>query len=140
MVSLVLGYGRLTEMSLTEEQTGALKQFGSAFFKRDLEALAACTTDDVEWRFAIGADAPFGRVYRGIDGFAQGFVERDENFDNLRYDEVKTTALGDGRVLMEYRVIGVDTHGKDIDYYGLELYAFRDGRVALKDAYWKHGS
>lgn len=127
-------------MSLSDEQTAVLKQFGSAFFKRDLDALAACTTDDVEWRFAIGADVPFGRVYRGIEGIAQGFAERDQNFVNLRYEEVNTTALADGRVLMEYRVIGADTKGNDIDCYGLELYAFRDGRVALKDAYWKRTS
>jgi ketosteroid isomerase-like protein len=124
-------------MNLSEQQSTVLKKFGSAFFKRDLEALAACTTDDVEWRFAVGADAPFGRRYVGIDGFALGFQERDEKFRQVRYDEVKTTALADGRVLMEYRVIGTDADGNEIDLYGLELYAFRDGRVALKDAYWK---
>lgn len=124
--------------SLTREQASALKQFGSAFFKRDLEALAACTTDEFEWRFAVGGDAPFGRVYRGIEGVALGFEERDRNYENLRYEEVNTTALADGRVLMEYRVVGADTKGREIDCHGLELYVFRDGLVALKDAYWKH--
>ena len=60
------------------------------------------------------------------------------SFENLRYEEVNTTALADGRVLMEYRVVGTDTKGREIDCYGLELYVFRDGLVALKDAYWKH--
>jgi ketosteroid isomerase-like protein len=114
-----------------------LKDFGRAFFRRDLEGLTACTTEDFEWRFAIGGDDPHGRVYRGVDGVQTGFAERDALLAKARYDEVRTTPLTDGRVLMEYRVSGAFTNGKAFDFMGVEIFAFRDGRIALKDVYWK---
>lgn len=114
-----------------------LKQFGSAFFRRDLDALAKCTTEDFEWRFAIGGDAPHGRVYRGVRGVETGFAERDALLAKARYDEVKTTPLSDGRVLMEYRVSGEFVGGRPFDLMGVEIFTIRDGKVALKDVYWK---
>jgi ketosteroid isomerase-like protein len=115
----------------------ALKTFASAFFRRDLDALAKCTTADFEWRFAIGGDAPHGRVYRGVRGVETGYAERDALLASARYDEARTTALADGRVLMEYRVHGEFVGGRPFDLMGVELLTVRDGKVALKDVYWK---
>ena len=47
-----------------------MKRFGKAFFSRDPAALAQVLTDDAEWHFAFGSDAPDGRVRRGVDGYA----------------------------------------------------------------------
>jgi len=120
-----------------DDQDDILKRFGAAFFRRDLGALAEVVTDDFEWRFAIGGDDPHGRVYRGVAGVETGFAERDRLLASARYDEVRTTALADGRVLMEYRVTGTFAGGGAFDLMGVELLAFRNGRLALKDVYWK---
>jgi len=123
-------------MSQTE-QDKILRRFGSAFFKRDLAALAEVVTPDFEWRFAIGGDDPHGRVYRGLDGVATGFAERDRLLESARYDDVVNTPMADGRVLMEYRVSGAFMDGTPFNLKGVEVLAFRDGRLAVKDVYWK---
>src|SRR5258708_7776012 len=42
------------------------RRFGKAFNKADVEEIAACVTDDVEWRLAAGAQ-PAGRLLKGND-------------------------------------------------------------------------
>ena len=113
-----------------------LKAFAAAFFRRDFEALAEVTSDDFEWHFAFGPDLPKGRVYRGLDGLHQGFAERDRMITRARYDDVEVSPMAGGAV-MTYRVHGEFANGKAFNVRGIELYRFRDGRVALKDAYWK---
>lgn len=120
----------------SNEPADIMRRFGAAFFRRDLEALAQVVTPDFEWRFAIGQDSPDGRVYRGIDGVARGFSERDRLLRDTRYEEVGTEFFGE-RGLMRYRVRGGFVDGDDFDLRGVELLEFRDGRLALKDVYWK---
>ena len=43
------------------------RRFGKAFNKADVEEIAACVTDDFEWRLNAGATggSPGGRVLKG---------------------------------------------------------------------------
>lgn len=125
---------RTVDAAETEQ---ALQDFARAFFRRDLEALSRCTTDAFEWRFAIGRDDPDGRIYRGVAGIETGYAERDALLQDVRYDDVSTTALADGRTLMEYRVTGRFVGGPAFDFRGVEIFVVDGGRVALKDVYWK---
>jgi ketosteroid isomerase-like protein len=108
----------------------------SAFFKRELGALRDCITEDFEWHFALGPDAPHGRLYKGIAGIEQGFAERDRLMRDVRYNDVETELAGD-RALMEYRVTGTFLDGGPFNLRGVEVLSFRDGRLAKKDVYWK---
>ena len=51
---------------MTDPEAGAImNRFSKAFFRRNATELALAVTEDVEWHFAIGNDAPDGRVHRG---------------------------------------------------------------------------
>ena len=113
-----------------------LDRFLKAFMARDFAALADCVTADFEWRFAIGPDAPDGKVYRGLDGLRQGFAERDAALSAVRYDDLRTTVAGE-RLVLEYRVSGTDRAGKSFNLRGVELFDFAGTRIAIKDVFWK---
>ena len=127
---------------MTDEMAGAImSRFGKAFFKKDATLLADVLTPDAEWHFAFGPDAPHGRVRRGVDGFLAGARENDSMFEHLRFDQIVCRALGDDRIVMTYLLDGrhraAEGRGAAFALRGVELISLRDGKIALKDVFWK---
>ena len=119
-------------------------RFGKAYFSRDPAALAQVLTEDAEWHFAFGSDAPDGRVRTGVNGFLQGIAENDALFAELRFTDVVVRGIPGDQLLMTCLVEGRYREGKAPDpavsafsLRGLELVTVRDGRVARKDVFWK---
>ncbi len=114
-----------------------VQRFGKAFFNRDAALLAQAVTDDAEWHFAFGPDAPHGRVRRGVEGFMRGIAENDALFEKLRFNDVVIRALGDTHIVMTYVLDGRYRTGEAISLRGIELITVREGKVAKKDVFWK---
>lgn len=114
-----------------------MRRFGQAFFARDAVLLAQAITPDAQWHFAIGADAPDGRVRIGVAGFLQGISENDALFEKLRFDDVACEALGQDKFVMTYLVTGRHRGGAAFTLRGIELITVVDGRVSMKDVFWK---
>lgn len=117
--------------------TEIMQRFGRAFFKRDRKLLADIVCEDAEWHFAFGADAPDGRVRKGIDGFMRGIEENDALFERLRFEDVKCFGLAPDRIVMTYVAQGKYRDSAEFSLRGIELVTVRDGRVAKKDVFWK---
>ncbi len=117
--------------------TEIMQRFGKAFFKRDRVLLADILCEDAEWHFAFGADAPDGRVRKGVDGFLRGIEENDALFERLRFEDVKCFGLEPDRVVMTYAVEGKYRDGESFALRGIELVSVRDGRITKKDVFWK---
>jgi ketosteroid isomerase-like protein len=114
-----------------------MRRFGRAYFSKDAAQLRGVITEDAEWHFAFGEDAPDGRVRRGIDGFMRGMAENDAMFERLRFGDVRCRALGGDDLVMTYLVDGQWRNGPAFQLRGVELIAVRGGRVARKDVFWK---
>jgi ketosteroid isomerase-like protein len=114
-----------------------MARFAAAYFSKDSSRLASVITDDAEWHFAFGADTPHGRVRRGLAGFLRGIADNDALFERLRFDDVVIRGLGNDRIVMTYLANGRYRSGDDFTLRGIELITVRDGRVALKDVFWK---
>jgi ketosteroid isomerase-like protein len=113
-----------------------LRRFGKAFNRGDIEGILACVTDDFEWRLAAGPDAPDGKVVRGKEAVRQALEERDREIAEMRFSETGVTIAGD-TVFGSFRATGRTRDGQAIDRRGLDIYRIKDGRIALKDSYWK---
>jgi ketosteroid isomerase-like protein len=114
-----------------------MAKFGKAFFSRDPAQLARVITEDAQWHFAIGHDAPNGRVRIGLAGFLQGIAENDTVFEHLKFLDVRCRAIATDQILMTYRLDGKYRAGESFSLLGVELITVRDEKVALKDVYWK---
>ena len=114
------------------------RRFGKAFNKADVEEIAACVTDDFEWRLNAGAagGSPAGRVLKGKDDLRAHFADRSQAHREARFSEARIHRAGD-KLFGTFRVTGIDHAGKAFDRYGIDLYEIRDGKISLKDSYLK---
>lgn len=117
--------------------TAIMQRFGKAYFRKDRALLAEVLCEDAEWHFAFGADAPDGRVRKGVHGFLRGIAENDALFERLRFDDVKCFGLGPDRIVMTYSAEGKYRDGEPFSLRGIELVTVREGRIAKKAVFWK---
>ena len=120
-----------------QEASEIMAGFGRAFFAKDRRALAKVLTEDAEWHFAMGADAPHGRVRIGVDGFMAGIEENDAWFERLRFENVVCRALDEDTILMTYMLDGRHRDGDSFELRGIELITLRGGTLQKKDVFWK---
>ena len=115
------------------------RRFGKAFNKADAEEIAACVTDDFEWRLNAGG-SPAGRVLNGKADLLAYFANKSQAHREARYSEARIHRTSDksgDKLFGTFRVTGIDAAGKPFDRYGIDLYEVKDGKISLKDSYLK---
>ena len=115
------------------------RRFGKGFNKADAEEIAACVTDDFEWRLNAGG-SPAGRVLKGKDDLRKYFADKSTAHRDARYSEARIHRTSDNsgdKLFGTFRVTGIDAAGKAFDRYGIDLYEVKDGKISLKDSYLK---
>ena len=85
------------------------RRFGKAFNKGDADAVAACVTDDFEWRLNEGP-GPTGRVVKGRDGLKAEFARRAGLARNVRFSEARMHYAGEA-IFEIARCAGLVAHG-----------------------------
>lgn len=113
-----------------------LKVFGRAFNKGDVEGILGCVTDDFEWRLAEGPEAPDATVLRGAEEVRAALASRGDKYRSIRFSETELM-YADDQVIGRFRATGEYADGRSLDVRGIDIYEFRDGRIAVKDSYWK---
>lgn len=111
------------------------RRFGRAFNKADVDEIAACVTDDFEWRLNSGG-SPGGRVLKGKEALRAHFSDKSTAHREARYSEAAIHRSGE-KLFGTFRVTGVDHAGRKFDRYGIDLYEVKEGKIALKDSYLK---
>ena len=118
-----------------EQRDELLKGFARALFRRDLDALYAVVTPDFLWSFHDGLS-----VTKALVGRAQILAHLDaqkELFSAQRFEDV-IYHHGPEISFMTCRIDEtVRATGEKREQRGIELYRFRDGKLALKDVYRK---
>jgi len=112
-----------------------LKGFAKALFRRDLDALYAVVTPDFLWSFHDGLSVTKSLVGRGqiLDHLeAQKQLFSAQRFEDVAYHHCPDLSVMTCRIDETLRATGAKREQR-----GIELYRFRDGRLALKDVYRK---
>jgi ketosteroid isomerase-like protein len=118
-----------------EERDELLKGFARALFRRDLDTLYAAVTPDFLWSFHDGLS-----VTKSLVGREQILAHLDaqhEPFSAQRFEDVVYHHCPD----LSFMTCRIDetlrATGERREQRGIELYRFRDGKLALKDVYRK---
>lgn len=119
-----------------KEAMDVLKAFGKAFNKGDADGILAQVTDDFEWRLHEGPDAPEGAVVKGLEETRQALADRSARIESMRFSETEVL-FGDDHIVGRFRATGKYKSGEEIDVRGIDIYSFRDGKISVKDSYWK---
>jgi len=117
-----------------ETRDTIFKAFGRAFFRQDLDAMYEVVTPDFTWSVPEGVAT---RVLRSRDEIAGFFAERRGKFENVRFEDVVYHHASEA-TFMTFRMTGMEVaNGQSFERVGIERYTFRDGKLAVKDVYYR---
>lgn len=118
-----------------EQRDDLLKSFAKALFRRDLDALYAVVTPDFLWSFHDGLSVT--KSMAGREEILAHLEAQKELFSTQRFEDVVYHHCPD----LSFMTCRIDETlrltGEKREQRGIELYRFRDGRLALKDVYRK---
>ena len=112
-----------------------LQQLFNAFNRHDLDGGLACMTDDCVFEGAAGPEA-YGARFVGHDAVGAAFAGVWETFPDVQWANA-THFAADGLGVSQWTLIGTRADGARIEADGVDLFTFRDGKVATKKAFRK---
>ncbi len=126
----------MTKSYTEQKNIAALKAFGLAGDRDDIDAMMALMTEDCVFNSSFGPEA-HGTCYERpnqVREALQWFLDRssDGKWTNPKY-----FVSGD-RGIAEWTFTGTDTDGSSVEVNGCDVITFRDGKIALKDSYRKN--
>lgn len=120
----------------SRERARTVIRFLKAFASSDPNELKETVTADFTWHLHVGEGDFRGRTVSGVDGIMQVKEERRSDWSNVNYSNIRLF-VADNRVVQTYRVTGDSRRYGAFDANGVDLYLVREGRVVIKDSYWK---
>lgn len=112
-----------------------LREIANGFDTHDLDRIMAHFADDAVFEAPRGTE-PWGTRFTGKDAVREAFAGRFAGIPDVRYQQDDHFVDGD-RGASEWTLSGTTTAGQRIEVRGCDLWTFRDGKVVLKDSYWK---
>jgi ketosteroid isomerase-like protein len=113
-----------------------LAAFNEAWNRHDLDALMRFMTDDCRFHAVAGPDA-LGRSFVGRDAVREGFALAFQAFPDAQWTDGVHFVAGD-RGVSESTFRGTRAaDGLRVEARMVDVFTFRDGRIAVKNAFRK---
>lgn len=112
-----------------------LQDLFDAFNRHDLDGVLACMTEDCVFEGAAGPEA-YGARFVGHDAVGAAFEGVWKTFPDVQWANDRHFAA-DGLGVSQWTLVGTREDGKRIEADGVDLFTFRDGKVATKKAFRK---
>lgn len=113
-----------------------LDEFAKAWNRHDCDALLSMMTDDGVFETAAGPEH-YGARHAGSEALRSAFSAVFEAFPDASWNDARHLACGD-RGFSEWTFRGTDRSGNKVEVRGVDLFTFRDGRIARKDTFRKN--
>jgi ketosteroid isomerase-like protein len=113
-----------------------LVDFAAAWNRHDLPALMACMHTDAVFETAAGAQA-HGSRHTGIEAVVKAFASAWEAMPDVQWRNGRHWVSG-SRGVSEWTLTGTAADGTRTEVNGVDLFVFRDGKIALKDVFRKN--
>ena len=114
----------------------ALTAFGDGWNRHDVDFLMTFMTDDCVFATTAGRDV-CGTRYEGRERVREAFAKVFKIFPDAHFGQARHFVAGD-RGVSEWIFTGTTTDGKKIEVNGCDIFTFRDGKIAVKDSYFKN--
>lgn len=112
-----------------------LKDFAAAWNRHDLEALMGFVTEDCAFHAAAGPDL-LGRTFKGTAALREGFQLAWQTFPDAAWLDGDHFVCGN-RGVSESTFCGTKADGSRVEARMVDVFTFRDGKIAVKNAYRK---
>jgi steroid delta-isomerase-like uncharacterized protein len=107
-----------------------LQAFTDAWNRHDIDALMSFMTDDCVFRNAAGAR------HEGREAVRAAFAQAWQTVPDAQWRNGRHQVYGE-RGVSEWTFTGTRPDGTRIESDGVDLFTFRDGRIAVKNAFRK---
>lgn len=124
-----------TRVTTDAVTTDFLQAFGDAWNRHDIEALMAAMADDCEFHAVAGPDL-LGKSFIGRDAVRAGFELAWQTFPDAAWLDPEHFVSGD-RGVTESTFAGTKADGTRIEARMVDIFTFRDGKIAVKNAFRK---
>lgn len=122
-------------MTAATPDTAFLQAFSDAWNRHDLDALMQFMDDDCVFHAVAGPEA-MGRSFVGRDAVREGFRTAFTTFPDAAWRDPAHFVHGD-RGVTESTFCGTRADGSRIEARMVDVFTFRNGRIAVKNAYRK---
>lgn len=112
-----------------------LAEFSAAWNRHDIDALMGFMADDCVFHAVAGPDA-LGRSFVGRDAVREGFQLAWQTCPDAAWLDAEHFVCGD-RGVSESTFRGTRADGSRIEARMVDVFTFRDGRIAVKNAFRK---
>lgn len=112
-----------------------LKAFGDAWNRHDIEALMSMMDDDCVFHAVAGPDL-MGKSFVGRDEVRAGFELAWKTFPDAAWLDGDHFVVGD-RGVSETTFCGTKADGTHIEARMVDVFTFRNGKIAIKNAFRK---
>lgn len=112
-----------------------LADFAAAWNRHDIDALMSFMSDDCAFHAVAGPDL-LGRSFVGRAAVREGFQLAWQTFPDAQWLDGDHLVCGD-RGVSESTFRGTRADGMRIEARMVDVFTFRDGRIAVKNAYRK---
>ena len=119
-----------------EVTTESLQAFADAWNRHDVDALMAFMTDDCVFDASAGPEV-CGTRSKGLEAVRAAFAEVWATFPDAHWGDARHFVCGD-RGVSEWTFTGTRRDGTRVEVHGCDLFAFRDGKIAVKNSYRKN--
>ncbi|WP_219813479.1 MULTISPECIES: nuclear transport factor 2 family protein [unclassified Rathayibacter] len=124
-----------TETSTSEMTPEVLAAFSDAWTRHDLEALMSHMTDDCVYGASVGPEP--GRTWTGKEQVREGFALMLAFDTGQERHEEGAPLIAGTRGAATWSFTGTGPDGRPQVTRGCDIYEFRGGRIARKDAFRK---
>lgn len=122
-------------LSTTTVDARMLADFAEAWNRHDIEALMSFMAEDCSFHAVAGPDL-MGRTFSGREAVRAGFRMAWETFPDAAWVDGEHFVAGD-RGISESTFRGTRVDGTRVEARMVDVFTFRDGRIAVKNAYRK---
>ena len=112
-----------------------LEAFGDAWNRHDIDALMSFMSDDCVFQTAAGPDA-CGTRHVGSAAVRKAFASAWEAVKDAQWENGSYFVQGDFGV-SQWTFTGTAADGTRIETDGVDVFAFRDGKITMKNAFRK---
>ena len=112
-----------------------LRDFADAWNRHDIDALMSFMADDCAFHAVAGPDL-LGKSFIGREQVREGFVAAWTTFPDAAWLDGDHFVAGD-RGVSESTFKGTKADGSRVEARMVDVFTFRDGKIAVKNAYRK---
>jgi len=113
-----------------------LQAFADAFNRHDLDSLMSMMTTDCVFQASAG-NAVDGERHHGQQAVRAAFAAVFAQYPDAHWGGARHFVTGD-RGVSEWTFTGTSKQGTRVEVTGCDLFAFRDGRIAVKNSFRKN--